>query len=153
MRGFSCLNGPGTQALNKTLTDAVKRFVRDELGCTCPASVFETVDIVRSPAWFSGLPADYLLAIGNRLLVLVVRAGTGEDPQSSIEQLLLRGRALRERGGYNRFRLVIETPASATPRPLPPSCRALLSSDARLHVHYVPAGGLPRLGMPQSTVD
>lgn len=139
--------------MNKTLTDAVKRFVRDELGCTCPASVFETVDIVRSPAWFSGLPADYLLAIGNRLLVLVVPAETGQDPESSIEQLLLRGRALRERGGYNRFRLVVETPAGATPRPLTPPCRALLSSDGRLHVHYVRAGGLPRLGMPQSTLD
>jgi hypothetical protein len=141
------------RTLDHTLTDTVKRFVRDELGCTCPESVFETVQLTRSPEWFSGLPANYLLAIGNRLLVLVVRAGDGDDPESAIEPLLVRGRALRDRGGYNRFRLVVEIPASANSRPLSPDCRTLLSSDDRLHLHYLRAGRLPRLDMEQGPVD
>jgi hypothetical protein len=132
--------------LDKISTDTIKRFVRDELGCTCPESVFETIVMDRSPEWFSGLPADYLLTIGKRLLVLVVRADIGAETDASIEALLLRGRALRERGGFNRFRLVVEMPVSdASRRDLAPGSRALLAQDERLHLHYVRAGGLPRL--------
>ena len=57
---------------------------------------------------FRGLPIDYLVTIGDRLLVGIclsesLDSGMGEG----IKKSLAAGKQLRDRAGFNRFRLVV----------------------------------------------
>lgn len=135
------------QSLNEKSSSAVRRFVRGTLGCSCPDEVFETIDVVKSPPWFEGLPGDYLLAIGNRLLVLVISTRRWEDVLQDLEELFLRGRELRDTEGFNRFRLVVATPDVEAARPvLMAQFDSLSHLDKRLHLHVILTGGLQGLG-------
>jgi len=122
----------------------IERFVRDELGCDCPAQVFEHVDVVHAHTAFSDLPGDYLLRIGGRLLVLVVLAPSWRPLAAVLGELFERGRAERDAEGFNRFRLVVATedPESAS-RELGAILKQLPLADDRLHLHAVSAVRLP----------
>jgi hypothetical protein len=131
-----------TGETSKAIT--IERFVRDELGCDCPAQVFEHVDVVHAHTAFSDLPGDYLLRIGGRLLVLVVLAPSWRPLAGVLGELFERGRAERDAEGFNRFRLVVATedPQSAT-RELGAILKQFPLADDRLHLHAVSPAQLP----------
>lgn len=130
--------------LNAAACGHVEGFVRGALGCACPPAVFGDIRLETDPAGFPGLPGARLLAIGGRLLVLLVDGAAMAMPAAQIETLLRRGRDLRDSGGFNRFRLVIVAPRedhAGMPATFDPD--SLAAKDGRLHLHTVRPAQLP----------
>jgi len=82
-------------------------FVRMGLGCDCPEEVFSDIRIEPPPRGFDGLSVDLLVRIGGRLLVAVCTTAGQAVVMKKLHPLLLAGKGLRDRDGFNRFRLVI----------------------------------------------
>jgi len=136
-------------ALSGMACSHVEGFVRDALGCTCPPAVFRDIRLETVPAGFTDIPGARLLAIGGRLLVLLVDAAATDLAASRVDALLRRGRDLRDAGGFNRFRLVIvgspgeHAGVSATIDP-----DSVVTQDDRLHLHMIAPAQLPALLRP-----
>jgi hypothetical protein len=125
---------------------ALKSFVQKELGCGCPDEVFNQIQIEENPHGFHGLPVDYLVTIGDRLLIgvcLSERLHNGMGPD--IENSLATGKQLRDNAGFNRFRLVV---ASEEPERIVDTVReqfsGLKSLDDRVHLHVVRPSSIPQ---------
>ena len=133
-------------ALSHVARRSIEGFVRDALGCACPPEVFEDIRLETGPAGFTGVPGARLLAIGGRLLVLLVNGGMTGLPPREISTLLSQGRELRDAGGFNRFRLVIVVPEESTVRISAASDNgSVISGDDRLHLHQIVPAQLPSL--------
>ena len=88
--------------------DAIKAFVRNQLGCQCKEKVFEQIVIgvpsifpEANPGW------DLQMLIGFRLLVSLVSVQKVSALNDDITNLLQAGKELRDKHGLNRFRLVL----------------------------------------------
>jgi hypothetical protein len=133
-------------ALNPAACSHVEGFVRDALGCACPPAVFEDIRLETDPADFPEIPGSRLLAIGGRLLVLLVDGSAADMAAPQICTLLRRGRELRDAGGFRRFRLVIVAPQGASPRvPAAIDLDGVVTEDDRLHLHTIAPAQLPAL--------
>ncbi len=129
-----------------TQPQGVRDFVRDELGCGCPEEVFEAVQVFEPPRHLDGLPGDYLMEIGHRLLILVVHTTPWETVLQHLPALVDSGRDMREAQGLNRFRLVVASADTKTARHrLSRRFAALAGGDARLHLHVIAPSGLPQV--------
>jgi hypothetical protein len=126
----------------KILDDAVRSFVRDVLGCNCPDEVFESIGYDQP----SGHPTGPIVTIGGRLIVRFIPFDTSvKDPipfSRSIMKFLVAGRRMRDRKGYNRFRLVIvfQGGTGRYKRFIDETQRAFKGSsidDGRAHLHFV----------------
>lgn len=120
----------------------IEQFVRGTLGCRCPAGVFDSIELRQLPGTTAAQPVVQLL-VGERLLIQCVR-----PPQDAatpwIEQLAVAGQEIRDRGGYNRFRLVV-VGGHATDLPLELQARfaAAVAGDDHAHLHLVTEDQLP----------
>jgi hypothetical protein len=125
--------------------DLVERLVRQDLGCTCPAEVFEHIE--EGQVVLPGLAEPvHRIAIGGRLLVYLAEA---DDPGQALARLptwLAAGRAERDAAGMNRLRLVL---VADDPEPLaqasPAAFQALPECDERTHLHVLPRSALAGL--------
>jgi hypothetical protein len=111
-------------------TPALRAFVRDTLGCTCPEAVFDAVTV--SDLVVDGRLAGTRLVIGDRLLIYVA-AGTG----GGVDIGALADAGLQDRDGHglNRFRLVIGLPDGEMPLALEDIFTASVAGDAKSHLH------------------
>ena len=120
-------------------------FVREGLGCGCPDEVFSFIQIKKKPDVFRGLPIDYLVTIGDRLLVGIclsesLDSGLGEG----IKKSLAAGKQLRDRAGFNRFRLVATSDEADSIAPaIEEQFKGLTGLDDRVHLHVVEASVIP----------
>jgi len=122
--------------------DEIEQFVRGTLGCRCPEGVFDSIELRQLPGTTAVQPVVQLL-VGERLLIWCVR-----PPQEAatrwIEQLAVAGQAIRDRGGYNRFRLVVVgRRGTALPLGLPARFAAAVAGDDHVHLHLVTEDQLP----------
>lgn len=127
-------------ALNHSACSRIEGFVREALGCACPPGVFGDIRLETGPDSFPDFPGARLLAIGGRLLLLLVDTDAADMDAGRISVLLERGRVLRDAGGFNRFRLVIASPALAATEP-----GNAPGGDDRLHLHRIATSQLPDL--------
>jgi hypothetical protein len=130
--------------LNQAACCSVEGFVRDALGCACPPAVFEDIRLETGPAGFPEIPGARLLAIGGRLLVLLVDGDEVDPGTLQLGKLLRRGRELRDNGGFNRFRLVLVAPqadSAGTHAAVDPDSGVM--GDDRLHLHTIAPAQLP----------
>ncbi len=124
---------------------ALKSFVKDRLGCGCPDEVFSFIQIKKRPAVFDGLPIDYLITLGDRLLVGIclsenLENGIGPD----IEKSLMAGKQLRDGAGFNRFRLVVSSDkAESLTEEIQTQFATLMGLDDRIHLHVVGPSEIP----------
>jgi hypothetical protein len=120
---------------------SIEYFVRETLGCGCPEEVFRSIVVDRAEAPDGSTPFTRI-AVGDRLLVYVVRPGRGCAPEAVIAPLARLGRGERDRKGFNRFRLVVVSddiqPAAAD------RFREVVGPDVKAHIHVIPPGELPR---------
>ena len=124
----------------------IEKFVREELGCTCPDEVFASIYLEKNPAAFSDLLKGYLLEIGGKLLVYLVETDDLALVVTNLEQVFKRGREKRDADGFNRFRLVVSTPDIHSARPiLMRKFDALNELDEKLHLHFIAPDQLPEL--------
>ena len=130
---------------NSQETQALKFFVRDGLGCGCPDKVFSFIQIKKKPDVFRGLPVDYLITIGDRLLVGICLSesldkGIGAD----IKKSLAAGKQLRDRAGFNRFRLVVASKdADSIASAIQQQFAGLTGLDDKVHLHIVRPSVIP----------
>lgn len=138
-------SGPMTVvALSPAACVDIERFVREALGCSCPPAVFGNIRLETGPAAFPGNPRARLLAIGGRLLVLLVDGINRKGGARQINTLLRQGRELRDAGGFNRFRLVIVAPPDCEPGARP-VFDGMDPVEERVHLHTLAASQLPAL--------
>lgn len=123
---------------------SIESFVRHSLGCGCPDEVFCSIEI--EPRKVAGARIVRLL-VGSRLLVYVADARSLLAVPEGLEGVVLEGRSDRERGGFNRFRLVLVGGSAAAAvddlRDPVPRFAAVVGNDDRLHLHRVAARDLP----------
>jgi hypothetical protein len=126
--------------------DAIEPFVREELGCQCPAAVFRRIGVEPCPEEFGNWPRGRLISVGERLLILVLRSDDPAVLNQLPGALLQAGRRLCEARGFNRFRLVIATSRTGA---LEPSLRErfdrLQGKDGRMHLHVISPEQLPEI--------
>lgn len=131
------------EALSHAACSSIEGFVRGALGCACPPEVFGDIRLDTGPPGFPDVPGARLLAIGGRLLVLLVDGSPGDMTASQINTLLRRGCRVRDAGGFNRFRLVIVAP-QGNPARIPAADRdSFIAGDDRLHLHTIIPAQLP----------
>ena len=92
-----------------------------------------------------GLPIDYLITIGDRLLVGICLSESLDSGLSAvIKKSLAAGKQLRDRAGFNRFRLVVTSEEADS---ISPAFQAqfdgLEGLDDRVHLHVVRNSVLP----------
>ena len=120
-------------------------FVREGLGCGCPDEVFSFIQIKKKPDVFHGLPIDYLVTIGDRLLVGIclsesLDSGMSED----IKKSLAAGKQLRDSAGFNRFRLVVTSEEADSIAPaIREQFNGLTGLDDRVHLHVIVPSVIP----------
>lgn len=123
--------------------DGIEHFVRDTLGCGCPDEVFQHLVVSPLPPVAARPPIVQLL-VGSRLLIHVVAPPGGAAAGDWVEQLAAHGRAARDRHGYNRFRLVITSPAPlASGREIEQRFARAIVGDPKAHLHFVGSDQLP----------
>ncbi len=126
---------------------AVKEFVQIELGCDCPDEVFSNIEIENSPASFADLSEGQLILIGNKLLIYLIRTNDSVSLVNKMHNIFYRGRELRDKKGFNRFRLVISDQRErASQRQLYEKFETIENPDNRLHLHVIESKQLPKLG-------
>jgi hypothetical protein len=126
--------------------ETLKSFVRSGLGCGCPEEVFSAVHIEKNPVGFHGLPIDYSVTIGGRLLIgfcLSQWLLNGMGPE--IKKSLTVGKQLRDSAGLNRFRLVaVAKEPEKIAEMIEEQFFALRDLDERVHLHVVKLSAIPQ---------
>ena len=126
--------------------DSLERFIRGELGCQCPDAVFRDIVTERCPPLFGEWAGGWLVSVGNRLLILVLRGDDCLVMQRELQALFDAGRQMRDARGFNRFRLVVAAPLpDAMASCLLPCFENLEGKDERVHLHVVAAARVPEL--------
>ena len=123
----------------------LKHFVRERLGCGCPDEVFSSIRVVHNPAAFNGLPVDYLVEIGNRLLIAVITQQDWLNINDTIEQIIDVGRLYRDSNAFNRFRLVIVTSSDDDMSSVQQAFDSITGKDEKIHLHLIELSELPEL--------
>ena len=120
----------------------IKHFVREQLGCACPEEVFSTIRVTHKPDLFDDMPVDYLVEIGNRLLVAVSINNTSKI--SAVLGLVFQnGKTYRDTHGFNRFRLVVATTDGNTQVSIQSAYDSLAIKDNKIHLHIIEPAVLP----------
>ena len=126
-------------------TERLRHFIRSTLGCGCPDEVLSRIECSRS---HDG-PADDLrltrMNVGGQLLVYVLEGGfPGDAAAAAVPAVLASGLSERDRGGFNRLRIVLATDIPDEVRPRAEAAfRAAAPADDRLHLHVVAVNDLP----------
>jgi hypothetical protein len=115
----------------------VRRFVRVTLGCQCPEEVFRFVERTHDVEFRDGTRVRTRLNIGNRLLVYVVEADDPEFVREHVPSVAAAGRAERDGGGFNRFRLVLASDNDEVAGAAGEVYRRLEHVDDRMHLHVI----------------
>lgn len=127
-------------------TATIKQFVCGVLGCACPDTVFEHIDIRLE---FPGVGAsDVRLRIGGRLLVRIVAPVDARQVATDLARWLAEGVAERDAAGLNRFRLVLGCDDAGSLAPLARGTFDRIGlRDDRTHLHVLNRVALADLGL------
>ena len=113
---------------------AIKRFVQETLGCSCPEEVFNKIDYQKACEGISGSKVN----VGDRLLIYIISIDGESDIQGVINPALKRGVEERDKKVFNRFRLVLVT---SRPDELRSSAEQAFNSSVyaneKTHLHVV----------------
>jgi len=127
------------------IKEQAESFIRDTLGCQCPAELFQEladeVELSAGPLFRAFSQADSslipfldrVLSVGGRLLVVVTRSREKE----TLLRLLAAGKVVRDNLGFNRLRVAVifhgEQPGSVNIAPN--------GLDDRTHLHFLGSTG------------
>ena len=126
---------------SRSQNDSIERFVRSELGCSCPDEVFNHIHLLQHATAFA--TAHRVYDIGGRLLVALYLPDECGEIGNQLEQLVESGRKYRDHHGYNRLRFVVATADSKLAEILHGVFNSLANVDAKTHLHIVEPQALP----------
>ncbi|HMA31538.1 MAG TPA: hypothetical protein VKT00_06975 [Casimicrobiaceae bacterium] len=122
---------------------AIEHFVRCTLGCKCPDEVFESMALERVDG-ADDQPGYLKLTVGDRLLIYVLRPGTGSASLETVASLMRTGRDERDARDLNRFRLVVASAGASHSRiESAETLESVAGADDRAHLHVVDPAELP----------
>jgi hypothetical protein len=119
----------------------IERFVRCELGCTCPDEVFANIRLLDSADILQS--AHQVYDIGGRLLVVVLLPENWHEIQAEFGRLVDSARKYRDRHDYHRLRLVIATSDNKAAKNLQKKFDSLSNTDEKIHLHVIEPAVLP----------
>jgi len=126
-------------------TARLRTFIRTTLGCGCPDDVLNWIQCSHSDLAPQQEMRLTRIDVGGQLLVYVLEGG--DDPQPAAEALrtvIAAGTIERNRGGFNRLRLVVATDDQDTFGPMMESSFAASAPrDDRVHLHVIAVSDLP----------
>ena len=121
----------------------IKSFVRETLGCSCPADVFEQIEdrLVQHPT----SPHTRVITIGGRLLIFIWIVTDARHFRENLLAMLAAGRKERDENALNRFRAVLAVAGEASN--LAAEAESVFAkfpqSDDRMHLHVISRENLP----------
>ena len=125
---------------------AATYFVREVLGCHCPNEVLRHISVNQETAKIAGLPIDFSIDVGGRLLVYVAHTATTDHILEHLEAFFRAAPMIRDREGYNRLRLVVaRREPDGVRHKLEQSFAQISVPDDRLHLHVVAAHNIAPL--------
>ena len=122
---------------------AIKAFIKGQLGCSCPDDVFSSISTSDKNELINNLPIDRVIEIGGRLLVAITEHYDWCRVKDNLEQVVHAGVTLRDRKGFNRFRLVIATDDEEARQTIQRVYDSLTAKDEKTHIHFVTPNELP----------
>jgi hypothetical protein len=127
---------------------AIRHFVRGTLGCNCPDSVFDHIELTRPNSNESAAFPITKLVVGGRLLIYVLHEPPWEFLKFLLPRLVAAGKAEREACQLNRLRIVIVTEQPTGPAE---QANALFANsqgeDANVHLHLIAKKDMVDLGV------
>jgi hypothetical protein len=127
----------------------VIKFVREVIGCNCPAEALRHVEAWRGSTAVKSCPADYELRIGDRLLIVVTSEPADSLAGPRLEQVISEGRQARDDGKFNRFRLVVQGRNAAEDKEkLLRAFETVSAKDEKTHLHVVEKREVPDFFAP-----
>ncbi len=118
--------------------DLIKKFVRDELGCSCQDEVFYNIKFQNHVELEHKFFIDKAVTVGNRLLIFILNVTTGIKIEKSVEKLVNHGRNWRDSEELNRFRLVLITTTPDTlEKKIKNKFKKLVKDDEKIHLHII----------------
>jgi hypothetical protein len=127
------------------MNNAVKEFVVSVLGCGCPEEVFSSILLESAPGPVGGIPLDFTIRIGGRLMVLGVAGETLRSPEGSLAPLVAAGMGLRDGEGFNRLRIVVVSDDLEFGALLGHAFASAPGLDSRVHLHVVKKGMIDKM--------
>ena len=114
----------------------IKTFVQQKLGCGCPEEVFAYIDCR------SNIPLDKILLrnkinIGNKLLIYILELNDSDSLKETLTSLVNAGKEERDRGGFNRLRIVLAADKPSIVHKHAFDIFDTLEKDERIHLHVV----------------
>lgn len=117
---------------------AIRHFVRSTLGCNCPDSVFDHIELTRPSFSASVIFPITKLVVGRRLLIYILYEPPWDSLKSTLPRLVMAGKAEKEACQLNRLRIVIVTEPATGPAE---ETKALFANsrgrDANVHLHLI----------------
>jgi hypothetical protein len=123
----------------------IKGFVQDTLGCGCPESVFEYIDIRSSINIDDTIHLKNKLNIGNRLLIYVVEVNEPVFIENNLGKIVRTGKSERDENNFNRFRLVVVTEDLSVRESAEQMFSSLDFLDDKIHLHTIDHEGYKKL--------
>ena len=124
---------------------AIKNFVKDILGCTCPDKVFEQIEDRQDAS--SSSPHSRSITIGGRLLIYIWEVDGPDRFKDNLFAMLGAGKKERDEQGFNRFRavLVVDGTTQKVETEVISYFSQFTGRDDRMHLHVVPKAALGNL--------
>jgi len=85
----------------------IKNFVINNLGCNCPAEVFNIIEWQKDVQIADNITLNYKINIGNRLIIYIIDIMNAEFLNDNLFKVIQIGIGERNDNNFNRFRLVI----------------------------------------------
>lgn len=115
--------------------EKIKVFVKNTLGCNCPAKVFEKIDVSRLLTLDQEITR---IVVGDTLLIYLIRPELPGNFIESVEAIALAGKNDRDTNSYNRFRLVVSGfDDDVQQERVSARFSSLLNTDEKMHIHFV----------------
>lgn len=125
---------------------ALKKFLRQVLGCECPDEVFNHIESASGIPLDNGIILRNRINVGNRLLVYVVTADSVDFVKERLPGLVIAGKDERDGKGFNRFRLVLASDDRKGLEEIAERAfNALPERDEKVHLHVVKKSALSLL--------
>jgi hypothetical protein len=124
------------------MKNKIKEFARNTLGCNCPEEVFDYIDCQSHVEIDQNSKADYVINIGNRLLIFAACIDRKNSLRTVISELTQAGIKKRNKEKFNRFRLILLTSETIDSKQAQQIFESLLI-DEKTHLHIIDKNDFP----------
>ena len=125
------------------MSNKIKEFVRNTLGCTCPEEVFQNIDCQSDVTINENIVLDYEINIGNRLLIFTVGIDEVGPLEVFIAKLVQAGMKKRDNNKFNRFRLVLLKAGINDIKEQAQGIFTSIITDNKIHIHVIEKNDFP----------